>query len=83
VILKEIAMPLTTLRPDPAPAVGDFYVRRGTGQLVEIMHVADSGDCLVLDATAPLDGEWQHVTAAQIGSSFWQRLASGRHAEAA
>ena len=70
--------------PDsPAPSVGDFYVRRGTGQLVEIMHVADTGDCLVLDAAAPLDGEWQHVTAAQIGSSFWQRLASDTHARAA
>jgi hypothetical protein len=67
----------------PAPSVGDFYVRRGTGQLVEIMHVADSGDCFVLDATAPLDGEWQHVTAAQIGSSFWQRLAVDTHAKAA
>ena len=65
------------------PSVGDFYVRRGTGQLVEIMHVAATGDCFVLDATAPLDGEWQHVTAAQIGSSFWQRLAADTHAQAA
>ena len=67
----------------PAPSVGDFYVRRGTGKLVEIMHVADSGDCFVLDAAALLDGEWQHVTAAQIGSSFWQRLAVDMHAKAA
>ena len=77
-------MPLNSFdRPDRAPTAGDFYVRRGTGQLVEIMDVAESGDCLVLDVTAPLDGEWQHVTAAQIGSCFWERVASDTHAEAA
>jgi hypothetical protein len=57
------------------PQVGEFYVNRATGALVEIMDVDASGDVMVLDVTAPLDGEWQPLTLAQIFSSFWVRAA--------
>jgi hypothetical protein len=53
---------------------GDYYVHRRTGRLVEIMHVDLSGNCQVLDVEAPLDGEWQLVTASQISSCVWQRV---------
>jgi hypothetical protein len=68
-------MSLTEARHDRRPAVGDYYLHRGSGELFEVMDVDPCGNCMVLDVTAPLDGEWQHVTAAQIGSSFWDRLA--------
>ena len=68
-------MPLTcTTNDDCPPAPGDYYVHRASGELVEIMHVDPAGHCMVLSATAPLDGEWQQVNAAQIGSSFWEPL---------
>ena len=60
----------TTIRPQ----VGEFYVNCATGALVEIMDVDPSGDVMVLDVTAPLDGEWQPLTLAQIFSSFWVRV---------
>jgi hypothetical protein len=59
---------------DRPPTVGDYYVHHGTGELVEIMDVDPCGHCMVLNVTAPLDGDCQHVTAAQIASSFWERL---------
>jgi len=59
---------------DNLPQVGAFYANAATGQLVEIMDVHPSGDIMVLDVTAPLDGEWQPLTLAQIGSSFWSRV---------
>ena len=75
-------MPFTQPHHGP-PAAGDFYVHRSTGELVEIMDVDPGGNCMVLNVTAPLDGEWQHVTAAQIASSFWDRLAPSTPARAA
>jgi|1185.fasta_scaffold173838_1 hypothetical protein len=68
---------------DRPPAVGDYYVHRRTGELVEIMDVDPSGHCMVLNVKEPLDGEWQHVTASQIASAFWERLALHAQAQAA
>ena len=68
-------MPLTQPNDDRPPRIGDYYVHRSTGDLVEIMDVEPSGDCMVLNVKAPLDDDWQHVTASQIFSSFWERLA--------
>ena len=77
-------MPLTrTDCGERSPSVGDYYVHRGSGELLEVMDVGRGGDCMVLNVTAPLDGEWQHVTAAQIVSSFWQRLGPASQAQAA
>jgi hypothetical protein len=52
---------------------GDFFVNRRSGALVEIMHVHLSGNVMVLDVTAPLDGEWLQLTASQISSCLWVR----------
>jgi hypothetical protein len=68
---------------DVPPAVGEYYVHRGSGELYEIMAVEPSGDCRVLNVRAPLDAEWARVTAAQIGSSFWERLEPEPEARAA
>ena len=76
-------MPLGCQHDERSPVAGDYYVHRATGALVEIMTVSPCGDCMVLDVTAPLDGEWRAVTAAQIASSFWQRLDAGAEAKAA
>ena len=77
-------MPLTRQYDDDAPpAVGDYYLHCSTGELVEIMDVDPFGHCMVLDVSAPLDGEWQQVTAAQLGSSFWERVTSHAPAQAA
>jgi hypothetical protein len=66
---------------DGRPHIGDFYVNRGTGALVEIMDVDLDGNAMVLDVTAPLDGDWQPLTPAQLFSCFWVRLSD--HAAAA
>jgi hypothetical protein len=54
--------------------VGDYYVHRRTGDLVEIMHIDLSGNCMVLDVKARLDADWQPLTASQISSSLWRRV---------
>jgi hypothetical protein len=68
---------------DRPPALGDYYVHRRTGELVEIMDVDPSGDCMVLNVKEPLDAVWQNVTASQIASAFWERLALHAQAQAA
>jgi hypothetical protein len=59
---------------DGRPQIGDFYVSRASGTLVEIMDVDPAGDAMVLDVTAPLDGDWQPLTLAQLNSCFWARI---------
>jgi hypothetical protein len=51
--------------------VGEFLVNRRSGALVEIMAVDLSGNVMVLDSRAPLDGEWQPLTASQVESCLW------------
>ena len=65
-----INRPAHTERP---LAVGDYLVNRRSAALVEIMRVDLSGNVMVLDVTAALDGEWQLVSASQITSSVWVR----------
>ena len=62
--------PTHTQRP---LAVGDYLVNRRSGALVEIMSVDLSGNVMVLDCMAPLDGEWQPLTESQISSCLWVR----------
>jgi hypothetical protein len=67
---------MPVIRPNRAEQqlqIGEFYVNRRTGVLVEIMHVDLSGNAMVLDVTAPLDSDWQPLTAAQISSPLWVR----------
>jgi hypothetical protein len=59
---------------DSRPQIGDFYVNRASGTLVEIMDVDPAGNAMVLDVTAPLDGDWQPLTLAQLSSCFWARV---------
>ena len=54
-------------------AVGDFFVTRRSGVLVEIMAVDLSGNVRVLDVRAPLDADWQNLSEAQISSCLWVR----------
>jgi hypothetical protein len=60
-------------------AVGDYYVNRRTGVLVEIVEIDLSGNCRVLDAAAPLDADLQPLTASQIASCLWQHVEPGGH----
>ena len=62
---------------DKHVAVGDYYVNRRTGVLVEIVELDLSGNCRVLDAAGPLDAEPQPLSASQIGSCLWQRVVPG------
>jgi hypothetical protein len=67
---------MPVIRPDQTKRplqVGDFYVNRRSGVLVEIMDVDLSGNVRVLDVTAPLDSEWQQLTESQISSCLWVR----------
>jgi hypothetical protein len=64
------------VRPDHTQrplAPGEYLVNRRSGTLVEIMSVDLSGNVMVLDCLAPLDGEWQPLTASQISSCLWVR----------
>lgn len=58
---------------DRALEIGDFYVNRRSGNLVEIMDVDLSGNVMVLDAAAPLDGTRQQLSESQISSCLWVR----------
>ena len=74
-------MPVTSLKYRDRPlVVGDYYLHRRTGQLVEIMEVDLSGNCKVLDVTAPLDGDWEFVTESQMSSCMWERVESSSQA---
>ena len=46
----------------PPVVVGDYYVNRRTGVLVEIVEVDLSGNCRVLDASKPLDADPQPLS---------------------
>lgn len=72
-----VIRPSHTQRPI---AVGDFFVNRRSGVLVEIMHVDLSGNVKVLDVTAPLDAEWQDLSESQISSCLWVRASEYQQA---
>lgn len=68
---------MPVIRPDHADRplqVGDLYVNRRSGTLVEIMAVDLPGNVMVLDARTPLDGEWQQLTNARISSCLSVRV---------
>jgi hypothetical protein len=66
-------MPVITDTP-AVLAIGDYYVNRRTGMLVEIMQVDVAGNCMVLDVRADLDAPWTLITRAQMASALWQRV---------
>jgi hypothetical protein len=67
-------MPVKRLHQHDHPlAVGDYYLHRVSGYLVEIMDVDPSGHCSVLDVTAPLDAAWRRLTS-PISCCTWQRV---------
>ena len=63
-------------------AVGDFFVNRRSGVLVEIMAVDLCGNVRVLDVTAPLDADWQELSESQISSCLWVRASEYEQAAA-
>ena len=70
---------MPVLRPEEhILAVGDYYVNRRTGVLVEIVEIDLSGNCRVLDAKAPFDADPQPLTASQISSCLWQHVEPGQ-----
>jgi hypothetical protein len=56
---------------------GAFFANVRTGKLVEVMSVDRLGNCRVLDAEAPLDAKWEHLTYEQITSCLWQLVSGG------